>query len=58
MLFTSGWAREYHCLSMEMEFKVLHSIMFGVAFHLGLNLEIKKKNVAPILFLFVEWEEC
>lgn len=28
---------------MEMEFKVLYSIMFGVASHLELNLEIFKK---------------
>lgn len=43
MLFTSDWARETHCLNMEMEFKVLHLIMFGVAFHSELNLEILKK---------------
>jgi len=41
---------------MEMGFKFLHSIMFGVAFHLDLNLV--KKNVAPVLFLFVKREVC
>lgn len=48
------WARECHCLNVEMEFQVLHSIMFGgFAFHFELNLEIlKKKSVSIIASLF------
>lgn len=38
---------------MEMEFKVLHLIMLGIAFHLELNLKIFLK-CGPIFFLFVK----